>query len=32
MVVIAKPQNFSGLNIAHPKYTSRNTATIEEMT
>jgi hypothetical protein len=26
-----RPQNFSGWNIAHPRYTSRNTATIPEM-
>ncbi len=26
-----RPQNFSGLNIAHPRYTSRNTATMPEM-
>ncbi len=26
-----KPQNFSGWNIAHPRYTSSNTATMPEM-
>jgi hypothetical protein len=26
-----RPQNLSGLNIAHPRYTSRNTATMPEM-
>jgi hypothetical protein len=27
LLVIAKPQNFSGRNMAQPRYTSRNTAT-----
>ena len=26
-----RPQNFSGWNMAHPRYTSRNTATTPEM-
>jgi hypothetical protein len=29
-VVIVDPQNFSGLNIAQPRYTSRRQATIPE--